>query len=51
MVAACPARVYTVHRVVIAVGIHIVPHDALTGADKPISVDEALDLGVVVPAL
>ena len=43
--------VAVVHRVVVAVGKHVIAHEALTGGGKGIGVYESAEFGVVIAAL
>ena len=45
------AWIYAHHRIVTAVGEHIIAQDALAGADETVGVDKSADFRVIVAAL
>ena len=51
IVIAISCRVYSVHRIIATIGVHIVAEDALAGRDETVGIDESANGGVIVAAL
>ena len=51
IVIAISCRVYSVHRIIATIGVHIVAQDALAGGNEAVGVDESPDGRVIVAAL
>ena len=43
--------IFSLHRIIPAIGEHVVTQDALTGGNKSVRIEESADFGVVITGL
>jgi hypothetical protein len=49
--SSCTFRIGKYHRIIAAVGKHVIAQDTLSGGDEGIGIDESADFGGVISAL